>query len=186
MVKQKVLCAIDGVSYAQMASLAGSAGSGCTIHQQNAGTQVGELGAGSDGSAAYVGQISYDPGANITVCKITATLSAVGTISGQTWRMEIWTLSGNDLDTLVQASSGVTGNNGWSETEVDFTFAGAALSSGTGYAVVLTMGAADAANYVQFHYTADGALSGASTLWSTAGTFTTSIGNDMRMTIYTG
>jgi len=64
-------------------------------------------------------------------------------------------MSGNSLDTLLGESNGVTGDNGWSHTFVDFDFSSSvSLSGGTDYAIVLTRKKTDSTNTPTFDYTA--------------------------------
>lgn len=156
-----------------------------TLHEQNASSVTTYNTVGLDANNFYVGQFAWDPAANITVCKITVVVTATGTISGNTYTCEIWTYAAPNMGTLVQASAGVAGSDAWSSSSVDFTFSGAAISSGSSYAIVLTKnGAPDASNYLRFTLTASGGFGGISGQFDSAGVRTNFDTTDHKLAVY--
>lgn len=157
-----------------------------TIQDQNSSVVTGSLGAGSDVSAYYTGQQDYDPGATFTGCKISAVLSASGTISGKTIVMKVWSQTGTALNAVLYTSASVTGNNSWSQTVVDFDFSSTPISwsNGTLYSITIDFGGTDASNYVPMHYTASGGLTGVSAIWTSAGVRSTFLSSDIKLVIY--
>lgn len=143
----------------------------------------------ASGDAYYVGQWSYDPGSDISICKITLILKSAGTISGNNYTVDIYTLGGGTpsaLDTLLGSSEAVAGNNSWDNTSVDFSFSSAvAASSGTNYAIVLrSSGAASDTNTVGVSHSDAGGLTGYRGSWNSSKTGTGWGTDDVRMTIY--
>lgn len=156
-----------------------------TVHEENVASASSYTPVGLDVNTFYVGQFAWDPLANITVCKVTCVVTATGTISGNTYKCEIWTYTAPNMATLVQASSGVAGNDSWSSSSVDFTFSGAALSSGTQYAIVLTKNSApDNMNYLRFVLTASGGLTGISGQFDSGGLRTNFDTTDHKLAVY--
>jgi hypothetical protein len=123
----------------------------------------------------YIGGF-ITPTSNRDVCQINFYLdSANGDISGKTYTVRLWTVDGNDLDTEIGTSTGVTGDNGWSEEFVSFTFASpVSLTSSTEYAFTLDQGGVDGTNYVSvFFDTADGDARTHLARWDNTGAMTT-------------
>ena len=57
------------------------------------------------------------------VCKLAFKLTATGTITGLTFYAKIGPIDGNDdVTSIIGTSDGVTGVDGWAETEVEFDF----------------------------------------------------------------
>ena len=106
------------------------------------------IGDGTD--AYYLGQGEFNPGEDISICKVTITLDYVtGDITGKTFYCQIWTMSGTSLGTLQGESDGVTGSNAWND-DVDFDFSTSVdLSNGTDYCIVVTMKEVDSVNYAK-------------------------------------
>jgi hypothetical protein len=161
---------------------------GFTLYAENTSAVSGTAAISNGTNTYYAGQGEYVPGANITVREVVVNLTkTAGSISGFSYVCEIYTVTGgnNDLTTLIQASSSVSGDNGWSATPVTFAFAGAALTSGTKYGIALTRNTAvDASNVAAFDTTAPGGLSGSRYGWKSDklyGTFST---GDVKMKIY--
>lgn len=104
---------------------------------------------GDIGNRTYNGQYQYNDSIARSIGKITVRLTAAsGDISGKTYTVRIWTMSGSNLGSNVASSSGVSGNNSWSATDVDFLFSPAyTISTSTNYAVTIDQGADDSTNY---------------------------------------
>jgi hypothetical protein len=104
----------------------------------------------------YVG-VKYTPTSNINICKVSVELGEVtGDISGLTYTVRIWSVDGgDDLDTELGTSSGVTGSNAWGGF-VEFEFpSSCSLTASTTYAVTVDQGGAGAA-YPRVYYTNPG------------------------------
>ena len=104
-----------------------------------------------------MGQGEFNPGEDISICKVTAYLSnRAGDITGNTFYCQIWTMSGTSLDVLQGESDGVTGSATWDVSPVDFEFSTSVnLSNGTDYCIVVTMKEVDYSNYARAHYTSE-------------------------------
>lgn len=167
-----VVCSVTADRCPMLLSKRPAAAAACTtVHEQNSSSISGSYSVGAVGDNTYAGQTGWDPGSSISICKLSATLTAVGTISSQSWRMEIWTLSGANLGVLQGTSDSVTGVNSWSSTAVDFTFSSpVSVSGGTQYALVVTRGATDGSNYVQLQRSASGGLAGIAAIFNGSGT----------------
>jgi hypothetical protein len=122
-----------------------------TLHAENTAATYATYNVANATTAIFAGQIAYNPGANITLKRVIANLSAVGTITSIDWVMDVYDYDGTDLSTLVQSSSAVTGD-AWSETDVTFDFSGASLISGNQYAIVLRRSdsSSNASNYARW------------------------------------
>lgn len=157
-----------------------------TIQDQNSAAVTGSLGAGSDPTAYYTGHQDYDPGATYTGCKISAVLSANGTISGKTLTMKVWTQSGTALGSILSTSASLAGTNSWSQTVVNFDFSSSPINwtNGSLYSITIDFAGTDAANYVPMHYTASGNLVGVSAIWTSAGVRSTFLSSDIKFVLY--
>jgi hypothetical protein len=110
----------------------------------------------------YMGQHNYAPGENINVCAVVVKLRVIGVdVSDHTLYAHIFDQDGNNLDTELGVSGGVTGNNSWSDTEVTFSFSPAvSLSGGTNYAIVLRDADSEATHAARFTLSLTGGLAG--------------------------
>lgn len=125
---------------------------GCTTIALNVTTDDNASTVGASSAQRYGGGL-WAASSSGSVCKVRFKLTATGTISGLSYTVRIYSLSGNNLNTLLGTSDVVTGVDAWSANNVDFTFASpVAVSSGTSYGVVITSGANDAANYISIRY----------------------------------
>lgn len=114
---------------------------------------------GLDTDRFYIGQ-KFTDSTTRQICKVRFYLGAVGTISAKFYTCRIYTLSGNNLSTVVATSNSIAGNNGWANTAVVFTFAGnPTVTGGTTYAYVVyssdasgNPAAADATNRAQMNF----------------------------------
>lgn len=83
-----------------------------------------------------------------SLCSFTVKLTRVtGDITSKNFVAVLYSMSSVNLSTVISTSSPVPGNNGWSATEVVFTFPSNPVLS-TGQAIVITMNGYDASNYV--------------------------------------
>lgn len=166
-----------------------AAGGACsTVHAQNASAHSSYVAISSGVNSYFVGEGQYDPGANISVCKVDWILTKdSGDISAKTFNCVIYAMSGNDFTGAVLGTSdNVTGVNAWSDTTVSFTFSSpVAISSGGSYAIAITMNGVDASNFAKCSISASGGLSGFRFGWTSAGTHVSGFGTeDHRLTIY--
>jgi len=122
---------------------------------ENDGSILQGLQIGNTSDNYYAGQGEFDPGEDISVCKVTAYLDYVaGDITGKTFYCQIYTMSGTSLDVLQGESDGVTGSNAWLSGPVDFEFSTSVdLSNGTDYCIVITMKEIDGGNYARTTFT---------------------------------
>ena len=113
------------------------------------------VGIGSSDDSYYVGQAEFDPGEDISICKVVLDPNAVvGDTSGRTFYVQVWTMSGTSLDVLQGESDGVAGSAAWDFSPVDFEFSTPVdLSNGTDYCIVVTMKAVSALAYAQIEFT---------------------------------
>jgi len=109
-------------------------------------------GAHQFGSAAakyYAANAHWTNASPRTVKKVVFRLNKIaGTIVGKNYTARIWTMTGDDLTTEVGTSDAVAGSDGWSNTDVEFTFSTpVSLSAATEYAFTVDAGVSDASNY---------------------------------------
>lgn len=147
----------SGFIFVRTAPPAGGAPTCTSYEEQNTGTSSSNVGTTS-ASDWQKGTIYVAP-ANIDVCQINMLIDAVGDPAGQgyTYTIEIFTLSGNNLNTSVGESVAVNADNAWNNTNVEFTFStSVSLTSGTSYGITLHRddgGGGDDTNRVRMHYT---------------------------------
>lgn len=162
----------NGISRFSVAAVA----AGCsTSYDSNTGTVTDNASVGTTSGELYAGIYDYPAPSTASPCEIHFKLTAHGTVSGFTYTCRVYTYPGNSsLTGGYTESTGVVGVNGWSQTDVTFSFSGLTLTSGTGYNIVLTSNAAaDAVNYVSMDRTdAGGFASGTSYFqtWDSGGT----------------
>jgi hypothetical protein len=92
------------------------------------------------------------------ICNVSIKMTKTGgDISGKTYKVFIYSLSGNDLGTLLATSDAVTGSNSWSQTTVSFGFSSPyTVSSTATYAIVVGLSPYPAVDYEGTNYaTAD-------------------------------
>jgi hypothetical protein len=159
------LYAAGGMSLMIAGGGSGAAAPSCTVGYDyyTGATYHSALSVGSEDNNYYGGQNDYNPVATHSICAISYKLTAVG--------FYVAVNTGATYDALpasfLATSSGVTGNNSWSDTEVTFTFVTpVTMSNGTTYKVSLWMdGNSDASNYVSVQYQNSVAVSGSKTWW---------------------
>jgi hypothetical protein len=103
----------------------------------------------------YSGQGRWSNASARTINKIAFNLTkSAGSISAKTYSCKIWTMTGTyNLDVLQATSDGVTGDNGWSSTWVEFTFSTPfPTTGGVAYAFTLDIGGTDGSNYASLSY----------------------------------
>ena len=166
---------------------ASSAASCTTAHVDNSGgLENGGNPVGSSTANYWTGQTAWNPGENISICKVRVNVTAVGSPSGRTWYVAVYTLDGTSLNVLQGTSDGQAGNNAANDTNIDFVFSTpVAVTNGTDYAVVLySNSVADASNYYIYNFTADGALDGTFARFNDDKTQNSSNTRDMKTAVY--
>ncbi len=141
----------------------GSGQSECTLFASDT-TYDGFYYIGVSTNEYMAGQIAYDPGSNKTICRVDFYFtSVVGNISTKTFNSRIYTISGTTLGSLLGTSDNVSGSGiggaGW--VQFDFSTP-VAITTGSDYAILVTMNETDVSNYVTVGYhgtiTLDGAI----------------------------
>jgi hypothetical protein len=157
-----------------------------TVHAENTSSITTQESCGTS-TRTMPGHMAYDPGANISLRRFTATLTKVGSVSGINYRAEVYTWTDPTLGTLLGTSSSVAGSDSWSDTEVDFDFSsGVSLSSGSGYCIVVRRAdeLTDNSNYLQFKMTTSGAIGGSTGVWAYDKTRQTFSSNDPKVKLW--
>lgn len=118
-------------------------------------TQSNTLNHSDLSSRAYVGAV-YG-GSNVSLCQLDVYVHLVtGTPTGN-YSIQVWSTSGNDLDTLVGESDVIAGASITTGLN-SFTFSTpASLTAGSTAVVLATTGGVDSSNYVVLAYQATGA-----------------------------
>lgn len=101
----------------------------------------------------FTGPIISDT-ATRNISKVTVQIDAVGTINTKTWTARIWSVLAGNLLTQLGISNGVTGDNSWSASNVDFSFASPVSTASSTYAITLDPNSetGDSANRIGIHY----------------------------------
>lgn len=95
----------------------------------------------------YAGAEAFTPSGDIDLCRVIAILNFQGDMTGKTIYCQIWSKSGNDLDTkLAEDSIAGTSEMGSNVFPYPF-FIDYTLLNGVAYAIVITMDEVDASNY---------------------------------------
>lgn len=144
-----------------------------------------ETGSGTDGQHFGLntdhfraGVKNWSNGSARSICKTGLRIASVsGSITAFTYYCTIYTVSGNNLGTVVATSDGQTGNDSWGGTIVRFTFASpVALSASTNYHITFhrnTVGdnTVDATNRANASYLSGGggSATGSFATWNTSG-----------------
>lgn len=111
-------------------------------------------------SEKYIGTFYNDASAR-NLSKITFKMTkGGGSITGKTYKARLWSLSGTALDTELAVSSGVSGDDVWNATSVDFIFVSPfTTTGGTAYAITISEeGSADATNFAYVAYNSTGGM----------------------------
>lgn len=164
----------------------GGGGDACdTLVAENTATTASYVDIGDGASTYFVGHHFLDEGDGHDICKITLNMSlSSGDISGKTFTCYVYTIDGSgNLDTLQGTSEGISGNNSWDESDVEFTFS-SAVSFGLDYAVVVSMGETDGSNYARMNYSSSGQLQGLMGRWESDLSRSSSGANDGKLAIY--
>lgn len=109
----------------------------------------------------YFGQVVTTGGSPQALCRVDFSLDATEgyNISQYTWYVQVYTMDGDNLDTLVTngESNGVVGDNSWNNTLVEFDFSTPPeLAASTQYAVVITSKEVpNSTDYIRANYSAD-------------------------------
>jgi len=138
----------------------------------------------------FIGQGYFQPNFTQCVCKITIEMSSSGDISGKTYYMKIWAATGawENLPTNYLAkSSGVTGDNAWSGTLVEFSFSTCVnMSASSYYHITIDQdgAASDATNFASLHMN-EGTYASYRTMWKKDKSIDNdNTGNDSNLTFY--
>lgn len=126
----------------------------------------------SDSGSFRVGIIYTNQTAE-TLCQVDVMLTKyLGNITGKTYYLEVWSVSGKDLGTRL-ASKSVTGNNSWLQTWVPFAFSSSvSLATSTAYAISITTSNVDDSNTAAISYSSPSSRSYIGlTKWNEDGTF---------------
>jgi len=183
----------DGIASASVKTINGldavvSGGYTLVYNSINTGTDQWPFGSTATGERYYASQKDFSDASALAIGKVVFKLvKAAGSITGNTYRARIWTVTGNNLDTNVATSDGVTGSDFWSATEVDFIFSTPYTTTGsTNYTITIDSGADSASNYAAAYNRTPSAIPG-SLAWHQASKvlnqeFST---YDLQMKIYT-
>ena len=125
----------------------------CSILFSNQATSADTF--GTTDQKVYLGSL-YTFATSANVCSFqTKLIKSAGDISAISYKVQIYTLSANNLNTLVGESDSVLGDNSWSATWVTFPVTVPfSVAAGTSYAIVITSGTYDASNYASGYYAA--------------------------------
>jgi hypothetical protein len=113
---------------------------------------------GQNSDFGFVGEKATDATTR-QICKVRSYLTLeAGSVTAKFYTCRIYTMSGNDLNTVVATSDSIAGNNSWAGTAVIFTFVGnPTLTGGTEYARVVYSSnssgvpvGVDAANFISY------------------------------------
>lgn len=107
------------------------------------------------GSSYYYGGIeSFDPGEDVQLCRVAHLIGGAGDLTGYSLYCQVWSKSGNDLDTMLAESSAIVGTTELGALGTSYPFPvvfffdpAYTLLNGTTYAIVVTMKAVDGTNY---------------------------------------
>ena len=157
-----------------------------TVHVQNSNAEASKPNIGDAVGTYYAGLGQYNPGANISVCKVDFILNKYsGTLVGKTFNCVIYAMSGNNFTGAVLGTSDNVAGVDWVDQSVTFTFASpVAINNGGSYAIALTMNTTDASNFGEFSASASDPISGSYFSWNSAGTQVGFSTADPRITIY--
>lgn len=99
----------------------------------------------SDKNMCGIIQTSTD---TYNMCSVTFSISRVaGDISGKTYTAKVYSTNSLSLGTLIATSTGIVGNNAWSASEVEFSFA-SPVAMQQNYVVLVDQGGYDTSNYI--------------------------------------
>lgn len=136
----------------------------------------------------YAGGLYFTDASARTIGKITIKMvKAAGSITGKTYTVRLWTLTGSALNSNVASSDGVTGSDSWSATEVDFIFSTPYTTTGsTNYGITIDAGTSDASNYAAAYNKTPQNIPGDLAWWSSSKSLDTSFNTyNLQMKIYT-
>lgn len=102
-----------------------------------------------DASTTYGGEAGLTPAATHTITQVDFMLASItGSLTGKNFTVEVYTMSGTSLNTLVGSSDNVAGASITVNTWTPATFSTpATITAGTPYAIVLTMSGIDGINH---------------------------------------
>lgn len=135
-----------------------------------------------DGSY-YGGQRQWSDASAHTIRRVSFLLGInSGSVSGFTYVAKLWThVNTYSLNEIKATSTGVVGDNNWSDTWVNFNFPAPFTTTGsTEYAFTLDRGGYDGSNAILMRVqNSGGTISGSWDKWSSAGEITAGSGNDL-------
>lgn len=151
-------------------------------------TTTWDFGDGSGGHY-YAGQYRWNNASARTLGKVTFKLiKTAGDISGLTFTARLWSDSGGALGTELATSNGVTGNNSWSATEVDFEFITPYTTTGsTNYHITIDSGSTGTGtDYASAYFLASTGLPGGLGWWASdkSNTIEFSASHEAQLKIY--
>lgn len=132
------------------------------------GTDTWAFGDGTGGHY-YAGQYLWSNASARTLGKVAFKLTkSAGDISGLTYTARLWSNSSGALGTELATSSGVTGNNSWSATTVEFEFITPyTTTGGTDYHITIDSGSTGSgSDYASAYFLASTGLPGGLAWWA--------------------
>lgn len=109
----------------------------------------------------YTGALYYNDSTVRTIGKIGFRVAKkTGSITSKTFTVRLWNMSGSSLNTQLAATSGITGDDSWTNTSiVDFIFASPyTISTGVNYAITIDAGGTDGSNYATGYFNGTGSF----------------------------
>lgn len=105
----------------------------------------------ADAAGAYYRALKFTAGASKSVCKIEIVMNvAAGNVSAKNYTARLWTLSGENLNVELGASTAVTGVTG-GPTTYTFTFSTpVSITASTAYGLTVSTGSTDGSNYASW------------------------------------
>lgn len=119
------------------------------------GSQGGWL-FGRDDSFSRLGHADFVSASAIVITKMVFDIAReAGSIAGKKFKAQLWSVSGNNLGSLLCESDEVDGDDAWTKTSVDFNFSTLCnVAAGVNYHITLMMvGGDDSVNYARGYYT---------------------------------
>lgn len=168
-----------------------SGGGGYTLLESSitAGGGAWPIGDTATGAHNYAGQLNWSNASARTIGKVAFKLSkTAGSITGKTFTAKLWSLSGTTLSSALATSTGVTGDNAWANTTVEFIFPAPYTTTGaTNYAFTIEMsGGFDASNYAEGYNVTPSTIAGELAWWENSLAINSSFSSyDIMIAIYT-
>ncbi len=154
-----------------------------SVTAQTGGWPVGDV-----GNHTYAGVLQFTDSVSRTIGKVSVKLDkSAGSITGKTFRVKIWSMTGDALNAVLATSDAVTGSDAWSATLVDFVFSTPYTTTGsTNYGITIDMGGSDGSNYASGYNTTPSLIPGHLGFWNAAGSQINDFSDyDFQVKIYT-